>query len=321
MTIQIILLIIGLVLLIKGADWLVTGSTSIARKYGVSELIIGLTVVGFGTSMPELIVNVIASINGDTGEIVIGNIIGSNIFNLFFIIGIAGLITPLAVQGSTIRKEIPISLAAVVLLMILANDNLLYKADKDVIGRIDGLLLLILFGGFMLYIFKSMRADRHPNFEISTTKSSSKVFLLVVVGLASLIIGGNLMVDTAVKIAEALNVSDQLIGLTIVSAGTSLPELATSLVAARKGNTDLAVGNIIGSNIFNILFILGASALIRPVNYNLAFNLDGIVLVLGTMFLLVTMFTGEKRKVDRWEATVLLTCYIGYVIYLITMEI
>jgi len=276
--------------------------------------------VGFGTSMPELIVNVIASINGDTGEIVIGNIIGSNNFNLFFIIGIAGLINPLAVQGSTIRKEIPISLAAVVLLMILANDNLLYKADKDVIGRIDGLLLLILFGGFMLYIFKSMRADRHPNFEISTIKSSSKVILLVV-GLASLIIGGKLMVDIAVKIAETLNVSLQLIGLTIVSAGTSLPELATSLVAARKGNTDLAVGNIIGSNIFNILFILGASALIRPVNYNLAFNLDGIVLVLGTMFLLVTMFTGEKRKVDRWEATVLLTCYIGYVIYLITMEI
>ncbi len=276
--------------------------------------------MGFGTSMPELIVNVIASINGDTGEIVIGNIIGSNNFNLFFIIGIAGLINPLAVQGSTIRKEIPISLAAVVLLMILANDNLLYKADKDVIGRIDGLLLLILFGGFMLYIFKSMRADRHPNFEISTIKSSSKVILLVV-GLASLIIGGKLMVDIAVKIAETLNVSLQLIGLTIVSAGTSLPELATSLVAARKGNTDLAVGNIIGSNIFNILFILGASALIRPVNYNLAFNLDGIVLVLGTMFLLVTMFTGEKRKVDRWEATVLLTCYIGYVIYLITMEI
>ena len=277
--------------------------------------------MGFGTSMPELIVNVIASINGDTGEIVIGNIIGSNNFNLFFIIGIAGLINPLAVQGSTIRKEIPISLAAVVLLMILANDNLLYKADKDVIGRIDGLLLLILFGGFMLYIFKSMRADRHPNFEISTIKSSSKVILLVVVGLASLIIGGKLMVDTAVKIAETLNVSLQLIGLTIVSAGTSLPELATSLVAARKGNTDLAVGNIIGSNIFNILFILGASALIRPVNYNLAFNLDGIVLVLGTMFLLVTMFTGKKRKVDRWEAAVLLTCYIGYVIYLIIMEI
>ena len=277
--------------------------------------------VGFGTSMPEFIVNVIASINGGAGEIVIGNIIGSNIFNLFFIIGIAGLITPLAVQGGTIRKEIPISLTAIVLLMILANDNILYKADKDVIGRIDGLLLLILFGGFVLYIFKSMRADRHLKFEASTTISSGKVILLVVVGLASLIIGGKLLVDTAVKIAEALNVSHQLIGLTIVSAGTSLPELATSLVAARKGNTDLAVGNIIGSNIFNILFILGASALIRPVSYNPAFNLDGMVLVLGTMFLLVTMFTGKKRKVDRWEAAVLLTSYIGYVIYLITMEI
>jgi cation:H+ antiporter len=318
---QIILLIIGLVLLIKGADWLVSGSSSIARKYGVSELIIGLTVVGFGTSMPEFIVNVIASINGDAGEIVIGNIIGSNIFNLFFIIGIAGLITPLVVQGSTIRKEITISLAAIVLLLILANDNLLYKADKDVIGRIDGLLLLILFGGFLLYIFKSMKADRHLKFEASTRLNSGKVILLVVIGLASLIIEGKLIVDNAVKIAETLNVSHQLIGLTIVSAGTSLPELATSLVAARKGNTDLAVGNIIGSNIFNILFILGASALIRPVSYNLVFNLDGMVLVLGTMFLLVTLFTGKKGKVDRWEAAVLLTSYIGYVIYLITMEI
>jgi len=321
MILQIILLTIGLVLLIKGADWLVSGSTYIARKYGVSELIIGITVVGFGTSMPEFIVNIIASINGDAGEIVIGNIIGSNNFNLFFIIGIAGLITPLAVQGSTIRKEIPISLAAIVLLMILANDSLLYKADKDVIGRIDGLLLLILFGGFLLYIFKFMKADRNLKFEASPKLNSGKVILLIVIGLASLIIGGKLIVDNAVKIAETLNVSHQLIGLTIVSAGTSLPELATSLVAARKGNTDLAVGNIIGSNIFNILFILGASALIRPVDYNLAFNFDGIVLVLGTLFLLVTMFTGEKRKVDRWEAAVFLTCYIGYMIYLITMEI
>ena len=149
MIIQIILLIIGLVLLIKGADWLVNGASSIARKYGVSELIVGLIIVGFGTSMPEFIINIIASFNGDAGDIVIGNIIGSNNFNLFIIIGIAGLITPLAVQGSTIKKEIPISLAAVILLVILANDTLLLKADKNVIGRIDGLLLLILFGGFM----------------------------------------------------------------------------------------------------------------------------------------------------------------------------
>jgi len=321
MIIQILLLIIGLVLLIIGADWLVSGSTSIARKYGVSELLIGLTVVGFGTSIPELIVNVIASINGGAGEIVIGNIIGSNIFNLFVILGIASLIAPLTVNGSTVRKEIPISFAAIVLLMALANDNFLYKADKNVIGRIDGLLLLILFGGFMLYIFKSIRTDRHPNFETTTLLSSPKVILLVVIGLTSLIIGGKLTVDNAIKIAETLNVSHDIIGLTIVAVGTSLPELATSMVAVRKGRTDLAVGNIIGSNIFNILFILGASALIRPVNYNLAFNLDGMVLVLGTTFLFVTMFTGKKGKVDRWEALVLLTFYIGYIIYLIKMEI
>jgi len=321
MIIQILLLIIGLVLLIIGADWLVSGSSSVARKYGVSEMLIGLTVVGFGTSMPELIVNIIASINGGAGEIVIGNIIGSNIFNLFVILGIASLISPLTVQGSSVRKEILISFAAIVLLMALANDNFLYNADKNVIGRIDGLLLLILFGGFLPYIFKSSRTDRHLNFESTTLHSSPKVILLVVIGLTSLIIGGKLTVDNAIKIAETLNVSHNIIGLTIVAVGTSLPELATSMVAVRKGKTDLAVGNIIGSNIFNILFILGASALIRPVNYNLAFNLDGMVLALGTMFLIATMFIGKKGKVDRWKAVVLLTCYIGYIIYLIKMEI
>ena len=321
MILQIFLFIIGIVLLIKGADWLVSGSSSIARKYGVSELVIGLTVVGFGTSMPELIVNVIASINGGSGDIVIGNIIGSNNFNLFVTLGIVGLITPLAVQGRTVRQEIPISLIAIVLLLVLANDTLLWQGHNNVIGRTDGILLLVLFGAFMVYIFRSIKTDRDLNGETVAPISTGQVIFLVIIGFAGLIIGGKLMVDNAIKIAETLNVSQQIIGLTIVAAGTSLPELATSIMAALRGKKDLAVGNIIGSNIFNILFILGTSVLIRPVDYDLAFNLDGLILVFGTIFLLVAMFTGKKGKVDRWEAAVFLIAYIIYLIYLINKEL
>ena len=321
MILQIFLFIIGIVLLIKGADWLVSGSSSIARKYGVSELVIGLTVVGFGTSMPEFIVNVIASINGGTGEIVMGNIIGSNNFNLFVTLGIVGLITPLAVQGRTVRQEIPISLIAIVLLLVLANDTLLWQGPNNVIGRTDGILLLVLFGAFMVYIFRSIKTDRDLNGETVAPISTGQVIFLVIIGFAGLIIGGKLMVDNAIKIAETLNVSQQIIGLTIVAAGTSLPELATSIMAALRGKKDLAVGNIIGSNIFNILFILGTSVLIRPVDYDLAFNLDGLILVFGTIFLLVAMFTGKKGKVDRWEAAVFLIAYIIYLIYLINKEL
>ena len=321
MILQIFLFIIGIVLLIKGADWLVSGSSSIARKYGVSELVIGLTVVGFGTSMPEFIVNVIASINGGTGEIVMGNIIGSNNFNLFVTLGIVGLITPLAVQGRTVRQEMPISLIAIVLLLVLANDTLLWQGHNNVIGRTDGILLLVLFGAFMVYIFRSIKTDRDLNGETVAPISTGQVIFLVIIGFTGLIIGGKLMVDNAIKIAETLNVSQQIIGLTIVAAGTSLPELATSIIAALRGKKDLAVGNIIGSNIFNILFILGTSVLIRPVDYDLAFNLDGLMLVFGTIFLLVAMFTGKKGKVDRWEAAVFLIAYIIYLIYLINKEI
>ena len=321
MILQIFLFIIGIVLLIKGADWLVSGSSSIARKYGVSELVIGLTVVGFGTSMPEFIVNVIASINGGTGEIVMGNIIGSNNFNLFVTLGIVGLITPLAVQGRTVRQEIPISLIAIVLLLVLANDTLLWQGPDNVIGRTDGILLLVLFGAFMVYIFRSIKTDRDLNGETVAPISTGQVIFLVIIGFAGLIIGGKLMVDNAIKIAETLNVSQQIIGLTIVAAGTSLPEMATSIMAALRGKKDLAVGNIIGSNIFNILFILGTSALIRPVDYDLVFNLDGLILVFGTIFLLAAMFTGKKGKVDRWEAAVFLIAYIIYLVYLINKEL
>jgi cation:H+ antiporter len=313
---HVVLLLLGLALLVKGAGWLVAGSSSIARKYGISELIIGLTVVGFGTSMPEFIVNVIASIHGEAGDIVIGNVIGSNIFNLFLILGVSGLIAPLVVQGSTIAKEIPFSFLAIVVLMVLANDRLFFHSENNELGRLDGTVFLAFFVGFLFYIYRTAKSDQHLQFEPGMVHGTGQAALRIIVGLAALIIGGKLMVDGAVNIAEAMKVSNKLIGLTIVSAGTSLPELATSIVAIRKGKADLAVGNVIGSNIFNILLILGISVLIRPVNYAVDFNMDGWVLIVGTVFLFIAMFTGKKRKVDRWEAMLFLIAYLIYLLYL-----
>lgn len=318
MLLQISLLVLGFVLLIKGADWLVNGATALAKKHQVSDLAIGLTIVAFGTSMPELVVNAFAAFENHP-DIVYGNIIGSNNFNLFMILGIAGLITPLVVQSSTVWKEIPFSLAAALVLFVLAND---FWADSGILSRFDGLILLVFFAGFLIYVYKQLRTGNIP--ETSTTVvhySNLKIWGFIVLGLALLVIGGRLVVDSAVDIASALGVSQTLIGLTIVAAGTSLPELATSVVAAIKKNNDIAVGNIIGSNIFNIFFILGVSSLIRPIPFSLRFNQDIYLLIFGTVLLFLTMFSGKKKKLDRWEAGLLLAMYVGYTVYLISGEV
>ncbi|MDD2286330.1 MAG: calcium/sodium antiporter [Paludibacter sp.] len=319
MLLQTSLLVLGFVLLIKGADWLVNGATALAKKHQVSDLAIGLTIVAFGTSMPELVVNAFAAFENHP-EIVYGNIIGSNNFNLFMILGIAGLITPLVVQSSTVWKEIPFSLAAAILLFFLAND---FFADSGIgLSRLDGVILLLFFAGFLYYVYKQLRTGNIP--ETSTTVvhySNLKIWGLILLGLALLVIGGRLVVDSAVEIASALGVSQTLIGLTIVAAGTSLPELATSVVAAIKKNNDIAVGNIIGSNIFNIFFILGVSSLIRPIPFSLRFNQDIYLLIFGTVLLFLTMFSGKKKKLDRWEAGLLLAMYVGYTVYLIGGEV
>lgn len=317
MTTYIILLLVGLALLTYGSNWLVDGCSTLARKYGVSELIIGLTVVGFGTSLPELLVNIVASINGDASGIVLGNVIGSNIFNLLAILGIAGLIAPLTVQGSTIWKEIPISLLAAFMVLMLANDQFLHLSNTNTVGRVDGVILIIMFIAFLYYISTIITTDEHQNVELSPSIGAGKMTLLILGGFASLLIGGKLMVDNAVNMAHYLNIDDKIIGLTIVSAGTSLPELATSIAAARKGKSDLAVGNIIGSNIFNIFLILGISAMIRPVNYDIHFNMDSYILIIGTVFLFTAMFTGKKGEIDRWEALLLLMGFVAYLAYTI----
>ncbi len=313
MGLSILMLVIGLALLVKGGDWLVSGSSTIARKYGISELVIGLTVVAFGTSAPELVVSVMAAVNHHP-EIALGNVIGSNNFNLFVILGITALITPLSVQVSTIRKEIPISLGAAVLLLLLANEFFINGQELR-IDRWDALVFLVCFALFLFYVFKSMkRSDVEVETEGVAMKTGMAV-LAIAGGLAALILGGRWVVNSAVDLARMFHISEKVIGLTIVAMGTSLPELVTSLVAIRKKSADMAIGNVIGSNIFNIFLILGTSAMIRPMAYSTAFNHDLLLLLAGTVLLLVAMFTGAKRKLDRWEAFILLAVYLAYLVY------
>lgn len=317
MILQIVFLFLGLGLLIKGADWLVEGASTVAKKKQISDLAIGLTIVAFGTSAPELVVNVIASVQNHQ-DIVFGNIIGSNNFNLFFILGIAGLITPLVVQSSTAVKEIPISFIAAILLFILANA---FLTETAVLSRLDGVILLIFFTGFLYYVYKQLKREPEKN-EVKELKlSNTKIWGLIILGLAGLVIGGRLVVTSAVDMATAMGVSEKLIGLTIIAAGTSLPELATTVVAALKKNSDIAVGNIIGSNIFNIFFILGVSAVVRPIPFDEIFNTDLYLLFAGTAVLFMFMYSSGKMKLDRWEAAVLLAVFIAYTGYLVINEL
>lgn len=310
---QILLILLGFGLLIKGADWLVSGATKLAKKYGISDLAIGLTIVAFGTSAPELIVNAVASYQGHP-EIVFGNIIGSNNFNLFVILGIVGIISPIAVQSSTLWKEIPLSFIAAGLLLILANTWLFGSTAE--ISRLEATALIAIFGAFLFYVFKQMKTDETTS-HVQPIGSFRWVWLLILAGLAGLIIGGKLVVDQAALLAQSFGISERVIGLTIVAAGTSLPELVTSVVAAFKRNSDIAIGNVIGSNIFNILLILSISGLIRPIPYDHAFNREIYVLLIGTIFLFTAMFSGGKKKLDRWEAAILLISFIGYSVWLI----
>ena len=310
-------LVFGFLLLIKSADLLVDGASSIARKLYVSDLVIGLTIVAFGTSSPELFVNITASIQGSS-DIAIGNIIGSNIANIFLILGISAIIFPLTVSKGTVWKEIPLSLLAAVILGILANDQLIDNSGFSAITRIDGLVFLSFFLIFMYY--SSSIANRIEGLEEHLVKKHygvKKSLLLIIAGLIGLSGGGKLIVDSAMKIAYSLNVNHGFIGLTVVAIGTSLPEFATSAVAAYRKNAEIAVGNIIGSNIFNIFFILGISALIKPLPFQLIYNIDIGMMILSNLLLFLWMFTGGKRLLDRWEGIIFILLYVLYFILLI----
>lgn len=314
-----VLLLTGFVILIKGADFLVSGSSSIAKKFKISNIAIGLTVVALGTSTPELLVSVTSSIKGYNSA-AFGNIIGSNNFNLLLILGVAGLIYPLVVLRNTIRYEVPLSLLAAAILYLLVNDTLIWGDNFNRLSRGDSAILLGLFGLFMAYIIRTMSNasdfDQDQQIKIFSTPKSAGFIIL---GLAMLVGGGTLVVDNAILIAKTYGLSDKLIGLTILAAGTSLPELATSAVAAYKRNTDIAIGNVVGSNIFNILFILPVTGMIKPMDYNLALNFDISVLMVATIVLMIFMFTLNTRKLDRWEAALLLSGYIAYTIFLISL--
>jgi cation:H+ antiporter len=312
-----VLMVFGFALVITGSHLLVDGASSLARKLKVSDLVVGLTVVAFGTSLPELSVNIVASIKGNAG-IAIGNILGSNIANILLILGASAIIFPLAVTKGTVWKEIPLSLLAAILVGVLANDTLIDKSGCSTLGRIDGIVLLSFFLIFIYYSVGIARPVEGLDRKMPSGKGGmAKILTLIVIGLSLLILGSKWLVDGAVSLAVALGVSQWLIGLTIVAVGTSLPELATSATAAYKRNPEIAVGNVVGSNIFNIFFILGASATIRPILFESKYNVDILVLIVGSLALFLCMFTGKKRMLDRWEGIVLLALYGVYICYIV----
>lgn len=302
-------------MLVKGADLLVDGASALAKRLNVSNLVIGLTVVAFGTSTPELTVNMYSSFRG-MNDAIYGNIIGSNIFNLLLILGIAGLIYPLSVQRTTVKYEIPFSLFCALLLFVLVNDVMFFGAERDSLSRVDAGILLAFFGLFMFYILKTAKLDAAITTDEVEAKPLWKSVVLVVIGLAALIGGGRLVTDNAVSIAQYFSLSERLIGLTILAAGTSLPELATSAMAAYRRNTDIAIGNVVGSNIFNIIFILGINGSIREVPYGAGMNTDIFLLSIGTVVLLLFMFTFKRNKLDRIEAAMFLLTYVAYTVFL-----
>ena len=312
-----ILLIVGFVLLIKGADFLVDGASSIARRLQVSDLVIGLTVVAFGTSTPEFFVNIIASIKGDT-DIAIGNVLGSNIANIFLILGVSSIIYPLTVTRGTVWKEIPFSLLAALVLGFVANDRLIDQSSASALTRIDGLVFLSFFIIFLYYSVNiAKKIEGMEEHVPAKLYGLGKSLLLVVVGLIGLGVGGKWIVDGAVHLALKSGISQSLVGLTIVAVGTSLPELATSAVAAHKRNVEIAVGNVVGSNIFNIFFVLGISSIIKPLPFQTRNNIDIVAVILASLLLFASMFTGRKRLLDRWEGIIFLVLYVSYVIFLI----
>jgi cation:H+ antiporter len=315
-----LLFLLGFVLLIKGADWLVNGASEVARKLNVSDLVIGLTVVAFGTSMPELFVNVVASAKGHT-DIAIGNVLGSNISNVFLILGVSAIIYPLSVSKGTVFKAIPFMLLAVIVMGLMANDRLIDGGGSSLLTRIDGLVLLAFFSIFLYYSTSIAKAiegmDKHVPVKIP---GFAKSFLLIIVGLIGLNLGGKWIVDDAVELVTSFGISESLVGLTIVAIGTSLPELATSAMAAYKKNVEIAVRNVVGSNIWNIFFVLGISSTINPLPFQIKSILDIGVVILSSLLLFLFMFTGKKRSLDRWEGVVSVFLYIGYIAFLIINE-
>lgn len=316
---DIVCLLGGLVLILLGANYLTDGASSLAKRFKISDLVIGLTVVAFGTSAPELAVSLSSAIKG-SADIAIGNVIGSNMFNTLMIVGCTAFFAPIVVTRNTLLKEIPLCILASVALLAISNDMLLDKQPLDVVSRTDGFLLLLFFIIFMVYTFSIAR--QHGDEEAEELKQIPLWLSLIYIigGLAALVFGGNIFVDGATGIARSLGVSESVIGLTLVAGGTSLPELATSVVAALKKNPEMAIGNVVGSNLFNIFLVLGASATITPLNLIGITNFDFLSLVIASVILWFFGVFYKKRTITRVEGTILVVCYIAYTATLIVLS-
>lgn len=318
MWISFILLIVGLVLILLGADALVNGASAVARKYGISEFVVGLTIVGIGTSAPELIVSAISAINGSS-DIAIGNVVGSNISNVFMILGITAIIAPISLTKSNLKYDLPIALGVSLLLFVLAYDSIFLGKEFNVISRWDGLILIAMFVLFMIYSFKSS-ASGDQNGESAESENGKvnivKSVLLIVCGLVGLVLGGRLFVNSGSDIARGFGVSDAFIGITVMAVGTSLPELAASVNAAIKKKGQMALGNVIGSNIFNILLILGTSSIIRPLTLGGITMIDMGMMILTTVMIMLSALLISKKEIKRGVGALFFMIYIAYIVYL-----
>lgn len=303
---QLLLLVVGFTMLVKGANWFVDGTSGIARKLGIPQLVVGLTIVAMGTSAPEAAVSVTAALK-ENADIAVGNVVGSNILNILIILGITAVITSVAIQKSTLVVEMPYMILITVVLIVMGMND-------GKVSRVEGVILWILFIIYLVYLFilaKKGKAEEDTEVE----KSTWKLLISAVIGGVVVVWGSNVTVDSATEIAKIIGMSERFIGLTIVALGTSLPELVTSVTAAKKGNADIAIGNIVGSNIFNILFVLGTSALITPVPYEASFLIDGIIAVAAGVLLWISVV--RKMELRRFWGIIMLACYAAYFVYLL----
>lgn len=327
MILDIVYLVIGLALILLGANWLTDGSAAIAKRFGISDLVVGLTVVAFGTSAPELVISVMSALNGSAG-LAIGNVVGSNIFNILMIIGITAIVKPIRVEKSVMTNELPLTLLSSVVLLAMGNAVILNGASESVLTRVDGILLLLFFAIFMRYTFAQAHALPEPAADPAAKDvsqkppiSTAKAIMLVIAGLAGLVGGGNRFVAGASGIASGLGVSEAVIGLTIVAMGTSLPELAASIVAALKGKSDLAIGNVIGSCIFNAFFILGTAATISQLPFGTIGNVDLLTLCGASLLFLIFARVYRLRTITRAEGALMTAGYVAYTAWLIIQTI
>ncbi len=316
MVFQIFILLAGLLLILFGANWLVDGSSSIAKRFGISEFVIGLTIVGIGTSTPEMVVSFLSSFQGKA-DMAIGNVVGSNIFNTMMILGVTALISPLAITKSNLKKDIPLNIIVTVLLIVLGMNFTLFGKGQDQLSRIDGIILLAVFAWYIWTSFRSDAGDSEEDGESIKEYKTGISVILIVAGLAGLILGGRLFVNSATELAKMFGVSDKFIAITVMAAGTSMPELATCVVAALKGRGQLALGNVLGSNVANILLILGGAALINPLSFTGMTPVDLGAVLLCAIFILASAYCFKKKQLDRFEGVILLLMEVGYMWYLI----